>query len=99
MLCQGKVHKNGLENFWALFKRCIKGTYVSIEPFHLLRYSDAESSRFNNRQNTNSARFTMVVQSIGKRRLTYQALTGNEDERPDASSGRDAGSDIAGSPC
>ena len=32
------VHTNGIENFWSLLKRAIKGTYVSIEPFHLFRY-------------------------------------------------------------
>ena len=34
----GKVHTNGLENFWSLLKRGINGTYVSVEPFHLFRY-------------------------------------------------------------
>jgi len=32
-----------MENFWSLFKRCIKGTHVSVEPFHLFWYVDAES--------------------------------------------------------
>jgi transposase-like protein len=31
----GRVHTNGLENFWSLLKRGIHGTYVSVEPFHL----------------------------------------------------------------
>ena len=43
---KGNVHANGLENFWSLFKRCIKGTHVSVEPFHLFRYLDAECVRF-----------------------------------------------------
>jgi transposase-like protein len=30
---KGNVHTNGLENFWSLFKRTLKGTYVSVEPF------------------------------------------------------------------
>ena len=29
----GQVHTNGLENFWSLLKRAMKGTYVSVEPF------------------------------------------------------------------
>ena len=29
----GQVHTNGLENFWSLLKRALKGTYVSVEPF------------------------------------------------------------------
>ena len=30
------VHTNGLENFWSLLKRTLKGTYVSVEPFHFV---------------------------------------------------------------
>jgi hypothetical protein len=29
----GRIHTNGLENFWSLLKRSINGTYVSVEPF------------------------------------------------------------------
>ena len=31
----GVVHTNTMENFWALLKRALSGTYVSVEPFHL----------------------------------------------------------------
>lgn len=91
---KGKVHTNGLENFWALFKRCIKGTHVSIEPFHLFRYLDAESFRFNNREITDSARFAKTVQSMAGKRLTYRSLTGNEDEGPDAANGREGDDEL-----
>ncbi len=64
---KGNVHTNGLENFWSLFKRCIKGTHVSIEPFHLFRYLDAECYRFNNRKTNDSSRFVGVVESLGGR--------------------------------
>ena len=40
---KGKVHTNGLENFWSLFKRALKGTYVSVEPFHLQAYADEQA--------------------------------------------------------
>src|ERR1017187_209186 len=53
----GRVHTNGLENFWSLLKRGINGTYVSIEPFHLFRYLDEQSFRFNNRKLTDAQRF------------------------------------------
>src|SRR5207245_5124200 len=42
----GRVHTNGLENFWSLLKRGISGTYVSVEPFHLFRFSDEQAYRF-----------------------------------------------------
>ncbi len=47
---RGRVHTNGLENFWSLVKRAIHGTYVSIEPFHVFRYLDEATYRFNNRE-------------------------------------------------
>ena len=46
---RGNVHTNSIENFWSLLKRGIKGTYVSVEPFHLFRYLDEQSFRFNTR--------------------------------------------------
>jgi transposase-like protein len=33
----GRVHTNGMENFWSLLKRGLNGTYVSVEPFHRKR--------------------------------------------------------------
>jgi len=49
---EGNVHTNGIENFWSLLKRGLKGTYISVEPFHLFRYLDEQSFRFNNRELT-----------------------------------------------
>ena len=57
----GQVHTNGLENFWSLLKRMIRGTYISVEPFHLFRYLDEESFRFNNRSGNDSDRFLMAA--------------------------------------
>ena len=34
----GQVHTQGIENFWCLLKRGLRGTYVAVEPFHLDRY-------------------------------------------------------------
>ena len=33
---KGRVHTNGMENFWRLLKRSLRGTYVAVEPFHLI---------------------------------------------------------------
>ena len=72
----GRVHTNGLENFWSLLKRGIAGTYVSIEPFHLFRYLDEQSFRFNNRKVNDSSRFNLVLSQIVGKRLTFAELTG-----------------------
>jgi len=77
----GKVHTNGLENFWSLLKRGISGTYVSVEPFHLFRYLDEQSFRYNNRATKanpmgDGDRFDRVMRQIVGKRLTWDALTG-----------------------
>jgi transposase-like protein len=75
---RGKVHTNGIENFWSLLKRAIKGTYVSVEPFHLFRYLDEQAFRFNQRRDPDgdSGRFVKVLRTIVGRRLTYKELIG-----------------------
>jgi hypothetical protein len=79
----GEVHTNGLENFWSLLKRGLKGTYVSVEPFHLFRYLDEQMFRYNNRKGyDDKARFDLAVRQIVGRRLTFDQLTGKtSDER------------------
>lgn len=74
----GQVHTNGLENFWSLLKRAIKGTYVSVEPFHLFRYLDEQTFRFNSRKMSDSDRFVAVASSIVGKRLTYDGLRGHD---------------------
>lgn len=72
----GNVHTNGLENYWSLLKRAIKGTYVSVEPFHLFRYLDEQAFRFNNRWDNDAFRFHAAITGILGRRLTYKELIG-----------------------
>jgi transposase-like protein len=75
------VHTNGLENYWSLLKRGIRGTYISIEPFHLFRYLDEQAFRFNNREYFNDRdRFDMAVSNIIGKRLTWNRLTGKSQD-------------------
>ena len=73
---KGHVHTNGLENFWSLLKRGIKGTYVSVEPFHLFRYLDEQSFRFNERKDNDAGRFVKVVAGVIGKGLRYAKLIG-----------------------
>ena len=72
----GRVHTNGLENFWSLLKRGLNGTYVAVEPFHLHRYLDEQMFRYNNRKDengrklTDAERFTLALSQIAGKRLT-----------------------------
>ncbi len=78
------VHTNGLENFWSLLKRGLNGTYVSVEPFHLFRYLDEQTFRYNNRgkEMNDFDRFELALSQITGKRLTYEHLTG-KDREPD----------------
>lgn len=75
---RGNVHTNGIENFWSLLKRTIGGTYVSVEPFHLFRYLDEQSFRFNTRKASDRDRFILVAMAITGKRLTFDELTGKQ---------------------
>jgi transposase-like protein len=72
----GKAHTNGLENFWSLLKRGLKGTYVRVAPFHLFRYLDEQTFRYNERKMDDFSRFRAVLSQIVNRRLTYNQLIG-----------------------
>jgi transposase-like protein len=77
----GQVHTNGLENFWSLVKRGLKGTYISVEPFHLFRYLDEQVYRYNNRGSKENPvndgdRFQMALSQIAGKRLTFAEVTG-----------------------
>jgi transposase-like protein len=85
---RGRVHTNGLENFWSLLKRGLKGTYVAVEPFHLDRYIDEQIFRYNFRGTkdnplTDSDRFLLALSQIAGKRLTFTELTGKDDARPE----------------
>jgi transposase-like protein len=73
----GKVHTQGIENFWSLLKRGLRGTYVAVEPFHLDRYVDEQVFRYNNRKKFNDqGRFELAMRNVAGKRLTYTDLTG-----------------------
>jgi transposase-like protein len=79
----GQVHTNGLENFWSLVKRGLKGTYISVEPFHLFRYLDEQVYRYNNRDQKENPihdgqRFQKALAQVTGKRLTFAEVTGKD---------------------
>jgi len=73
----GNVHTNTMENFWSLLKRGLHDTYISVEPYHLFRYIDEQSFRYDTRRElTDSKRFSKVCSQVVNRRLTWDRLTG-----------------------
>jgi transposase-like protein len=82
---RGQVHTNGMENFWSLLKRSLRGTYVAVEPFHLERYVDEQVFRFNNRATKDNPiddrdRFDLAMYGIVGKRLTFAEVTGKVGE-------------------
>jgi transposase-like protein len=78
---RGNVHVQGIENFWSLLKRTLKGTYVAVEPFHMERYLDEQIFRFNNRGTKDNPindadRFVAALAQVSGRRVTFRELTG-----------------------
>jgi ISXO2-like transposase domain len=63
-MCGSKSNTNRMENFWSLAERGLKGTYLSVEPFHLFRYLDEQAWRFNHRKMNDGDRFKIVVRGI-----------------------------------
>lgn len=77
---KGHVHTNGLENFWSLLKRGIRGTYVNVEPFHLFRYLDEQAFRFNERKDNDQGRFLKAVAGYIGKGLKYSKLIGQSEK-------------------
>jgi transposase-like protein len=80
---RGQVHTQGIDNFWSLLERTLKGTYVAVEPFHLDRYLDEQVFRYNNRATrdnplNDSDRFAYLMAKVAGKRLTYATLTGKD---------------------
>jgi transposase-like protein len=85
----GQIHTQGIDNFWSLLKRGLRGTYIAVEPFHLDRYLGEQIFRYNNRATrdnplTDADRFSLAVTQIVGKRLTYAELTGKELKKPEA---------------
>ena len=78
----GRVHTNTAESFWNLLKRCINGTWVSVEPFHLFRYLDEQAYRWNERHGNDRDRFLRAIRGVIGKRLTYDQLRGRTGRGP-----------------
>lgn len=76
---RGVVHTNGIENFWSLLKRSIRGTYIIMSVMHLARYLDEQAFRFNRRHGDDFERFLAALQGTIGRRLTYRRLCQIDD--------------------
>ena len=70
----GKVSTNGIESFWAMFKRAHKGTFHKMSPKHLQRYVDEFVGRHNFRRRDTVDQMGSFVLGMERKRLMYREL-------------------------
>ena len=70
-----KVHTNNVENFFGVFKRGMRGTYIHCGEQHLQRYLNEFSFRYSNRSGFGIGdveRAARTLKGIESKRLTYR---------------------------
>lgn len=71
---RGEIHVNGMENFWALLKRALKGTQTHTNPEHLHRYVQERVFAYNNCLMDDIGRMKVAMRRTAGRRITYAEL-------------------------
>lgn len=73
---RGDAHTNGIESYWATFKRGYYGIYHQMSKKHLQRYVDEFAYRFNNRESEFDEVFSDLVRNVSSLpALKYKMLT------------------------
>ena len=71
----GTTHTQNVENYFSLFKRCVKGTWVNVSPEHTDRYLAEQDFRYSERKKDDSTRARNVAGGVAGKRVTYRQLT------------------------
>jgi len=68
----GAAHVQNAENYWALFKRCVKGTWVNISPEHADAYLAEQDFRYTARKTDDGSRMMATAMLAPGKRLTWK---------------------------
>ena len=71
---RGEVYTNGIESFWAMFKRAYKGTFHKLSPKHLDRYIQEFAAKHNFRDLDTLAQMSMLALGLSGKRIKYHEL-------------------------
>ncbi len=71
---RGRVHINGIESFWSMFKRGTVGTYHHMSDKHLHRYLDEFTGRHNHRDLDTVSQMAALAKGMDQKRLKYEDL-------------------------
>ena len=71
---RGRVHINGIESFWSMFKRGIMGTYHHMSDKHLHRYLNEFTGRHNHRDLDTIEQMSTLVRGMDQKQLRYKDL-------------------------
>jgi len=74
----GIVHTNGIENFWSLLKRALKGTQTHVDRAHLDRYVTERTFSYNHRDDSDLTRLRVAIAGANGHRLTWAQLTDHD---------------------
>ena len=69
-----QVHTNGIESFWAMFKRGHRGTYHKMSKKHLRRYATEFVRRHNRCPSATLDQMGAMVKGMDGKRLKYAEL-------------------------
>ena len=71
---RGQAHVNGMESFWAMFKRGYQGTFHHLSEKHLDRYVAEFAGRHNVRERDTVDQMSGLARGMVGKRLTYREL-------------------------
>lgn len=79
---EGNIHTNGIESFWALFKRGYHGIHHHMSKKHLQRYVNEFAGKQSMRRLDTLDQMAAIARALDGKRLPYKHLTDDYPNEP-----------------